>query len=308
MLRSSLWGGVTGIVGLYAGVSSLVSTWTLSPETLHRGSLLYVTFRVPHHAMPSVPLNQIPVIVACVVFLAFLARNKDARLRLLGAYGLATLVFACVGGLLVALEQYDLLKFYWFRFPDTMIPFLTELGICAMLNSIMMGTAGPALVQVVRRVALVALVLITLIPVAGASRRLVRPHVERPQQAALSWIRAATRPSDRILLAADLPEFYVEAERARVVGFVHSPQDESNVIEWHERLLALSGGKPVKEVGFAAVPELVTAFQSLSDQELINLARRYRAQYCLVHADQNRDLPVVYRDQFYEVLRMTDAL
>ena len=71
----------------------------------------------------------------------------DARRRLLAMFALASSGLFLLGLLWAALCADRLLKFYWFRFGDTVIPFVSCLLVCDLARCALMRLAAPRLVK-----------------------------------------------------------------------------------------------------------------------------------------------------------------
>jgi hypothetical protein len=113
-----------------------------------------------------------------------------------------------------------------------------------------------------------------------------RPRVARQWRETCQWIRDNT-PADSLWLTPRHQQtFKWLAQRAEAVNGKDVPQDAAAVVEWQDRREALFP----PETG-------AVGLTGLGEQRLIELARRYGAEYVLVDeflGKRQLDLPIVY--------------
>jgi hypothetical protein len=234
-----------------------------------------------------------------VLIFSNMRRASSPELRLLAHYGLTALALFVLGLLVFWLGPRSWLRFYWFRFGDTV-----PLGLGWVALALWLGDrterwraqeggqhrARMRLVYALPRVATVLLPLLALLPYVLTEplrwRELEIParRIELPEAARTSmgtWIQRNTRRDALFAVDPSLESFYVDAQRAMLVSFKHSPQSELDVLEWYKRLVGLNGGRAPERRGFQAMRELSCGFQRLSAAQLKALVHDYRIDYVL---------------------------
>jgi hypothetical protein len=121
------------------------------------------------------------------------------------------------------------------------------------------------------------------------------------------WIQEHT-PKDSIFITPYLPAFWTYAERAQVASIRRPPRDR-RMIEWHRRLEAINGGRPLVQRGFDIVDDFDANERRLTTKQLSELIRDYGATHYVV-ADPERRLPWprVYADGGYAVYDLRQRL
>jgi hypothetical protein len=293
--------------GLYAVYARLGASNSVD---FARAGEIYVRFRVPHHVLPSYwdrPWWGVwvcaPLLAAAVAFW----RVEDRRYRVILAYILSSSLLFAVGFGAFRLGNTSLLRYYWFRLPDTIIPFLGILTAAALANDALRAR------RVLSRGVLAVGTAVWLAVVAPAFARLLFPSrwpkaqewdVQLEQKPVLDWIRTSTRNGDVFLASPFMEPFYIIAQRAQFVSFKSVPQSEGDMLEWYERIKAANGGRDPSVDGFRARREIEANFYRMSEDELRGLARKYHLDYYVGRTGRRLALPVVYSDPGYSVYKL----
>lgn len=294
---------LTGAPGLFALAAYATGRGTLDPEAARAGAEIYVQFRVPHHVLPETFAPSYRFWFAlCAGGFLLMRLLPSNRYRLLGQYGLAACALFGVGLVVAHFGRVSLLRFYWFRYPDVMLPLLGWFALAMLLHDALgwLRRAKHALLravtlplQFVPLGATCVMALWCLVPYGLDTRTRVLAQELRPKRfsvpeirgsAMTRWIRKHTEPDARFLIDPGLENFYVEAERAVFVSFKHSPQSEGDIVEWYRRLTLLNGGRTPRGKGFGALREIALSYRLLSPAQLEALAREYDLDYLLTKA------------------------
>jgi hypothetical protein len=83
------------------------------------------------------------------------------------------------------------------------------------------------------------------------------------------------------------------------VSFKHSPQTDSDNIEWYKRIQILNNGSEHREDGFAMVDDIDEAFYRLSPGAITSIARQYNLHYYLGKKGARLPFPAVYSNGAY---------
>ncbi len=319
ILLSSPLALMTAVPALYAVGQYLADSATV--DSL-RAATIYVIERNPHHTFPGAWTKPWAVrfSASCLLFAGILRFSRIPARRDFAAYGLGSSLLFCAGLALYYTGNYHWLKLYWFRHPDVIIPFIGFFLAASLLSDPVTAEtknddtqAAGSFPPWVRAAALCVGIVLS---VAGIGRsayafrdhlakivRSERPfylaHLEPELRDALFWIKANT-PRDAVFLASPaLDEFYISAERAMFVSFKHSPQTDSDNIEWYKRIQILNNGSEHREDGFAMVDDIDEAFYRLSPGAITSIARQYNLHYYLGKKGARLPFPAVYSNSAY---------
>lgn len=269
--------------------------------TVQEANYIYVFERLPHHLVfhqfPHAWMARHAALAAVFFGLALLALRTDrARLdvrRLLGFVGGAVGI-AVVGIIIDQSTLYHdtiaarLLRFYWYRPADAMVP----CGVALLLPLVIeQQRARRPQLAAWASVGVLLLAFVPLLmwnlqrqqhPLPGATLQ-TSQQGEQPLTmaeaearhadwvATCRWI-AENTPRDAIFLTPrNQQTFKWYAERAEVVAVKDIPQDARGIVDWRKRLNDVFA-YPVNRFGYAA----------LSDEQMAALANRYDASFVIL--------------------------
>lgn len=281
---------VTGGWGLYAMGAQVFGGGPAPPG----GWADYVLMRVPHHVHPGAWSGSgwmIELAVALAILIVVWRRSRNPAIALLARYGLAALGLFAAGLILWLAGAVELLRFYWFRFGDAMIPFIVAMliayGAGLLYRRFVKSGTGRLMGRTAALLAMGVVVTVYAIRTGkGIDRMDDRPWAPVPYGTLLDRIERETPADALFLISPTMQEFYVRAERRTFVSFKHSPQSAADVVEWRQRLRLLNRGRPITVRGFAAAEEIERNFYNMSAEEVRHLARITGADYYLGKEEQ----------------------
>jgi hypothetical protein len=309
------------LVAIYDGISirtilvplagyalfSAVGTYNVASEIVRASGVPDVShiiaYRFPHHMVPATWDSawwwRLPLLGAgWIAAYGHTSRLEGPRRLLL--FGAFTMV-PFVGGLLVAPFDHRgiFLKYYPFRMGASLFPFIVILGGYFVLQRWVRGRV----LAVVLTLALTILMTNATYTFARQVRSFkVRPDAEPAWVEACTWIREMTPRAAVILAPPARPSFTLLAQRAMVVQFKFFPFTQAEVLEWHRRLLDLTGGRrPRDPVNPEA--ELNEFYFQLTDVEIARLAQKYGADYVLTRCDESHKSALVFSTKTYCVYK-----
>lgn len=293
---------------------------------------IYIQYRVPHHVFPGAwdaPERFAILGAGVIVVLTAALFGRSRRLRYLGYYAIGSLVLFLAGLIIYWAGAYDLLRFYWFRFPDTIIPFLTLMSLALMLSTYLGGTvplgrrngekddadrSGKLSPARIKRMRILGGAAISLVAILSISRIVPQiPGIEdrdgkgwgdpiaRPM---LEWIKAHTPHESVMLVSPTMQSFYVQAERAMFVSFKHSPQSAADIVEWYRRLTLCNGGIPPTRGNHEVLDELDRNFYDLDEKSIREISRLYGVTHYLGRPDHVLALPEAHRTSDFILYRI----
>ncbi len=305
--------GVVPVLGLSADASAVERA---------EAARIYVVERLGHHLLPRTfaePLvaRHVLAIVAWWL-LARQVRRTPARTRLDAFTGVALGV--SLTGLVIAAAEpfapatvYGLLRFYWFRLADVMVP----LALAAAAVAVLEDDAVCERLMPVRPAAarwIVALLLIADLaaqsahwPLPGRERLAARADSKLDVAAwvdVCAWVRAHTPPESRFLTPRGAGSFTWRTDRPEVVSWKNSPQDPRSLIEWRRRIVDVFS--PTGRLG-----DMGASVAVLSPERIREVAATYGATHAIVPtpAAWQSELPFerVYANAGYAVYRITGS-
>lgn len=281
-------------------VPAIGLTWNQDPEVIRRANNIYVYQRLSHH-LEFLELfrtldgrrhivRHVSLALAWLVIAVVLRRDERCR-RVNAMVGGAVLI--ALAGALIDYATYNnndlgakLLRFYWFRLSDALLPMGMALGLVALMEharqwkpAAFHGLAVAGMLAMGVNLGLIvyeryqdfrpradAQTLNAMQGDAGWTRQ----HFEN-WLAVCAWIKANTDEDARFLTPYRQQTFKWYAQRSEVVNWKDIPQDATGIVQWWNRMQEIYP-PPVKKIGLA----------KRGDGKLAELARKYHADYILV--------------------------
>ena len=310
-MRLGLVGGI--ILGSCGLVPALLLARDVDPALRDEANRIHVYDRLPHHLYPPAFRSQrryafTGQVVAWLLLVPWTwseKRKKTAALLVVGALGitLAGLSITWLGDGHRDLQA-SLLRYYWFRFSDALLPAGVSLAAVALwerLRSKRPRVAG------VWFALLILLGAAHLVDQTRWNRGWIHPRGFKPRsgrvdtkqfadwQDACRWVKENTPPDALFLTPRQSRTFVWYTGRSEVVTRKDVPQDAAGVIEWRRRLEAIH-----RDRSTGAWRDSLT---ELSPEELRRLAADYGAEYLLTDTSPPLDLPRVFANDTYAIYR-----
>jgi len=312
---------VGGVLAAAAGVApALGLTATADPAIRAEGVRIYVVERLPHHLLPrtfadGMLARHVLAIVAWWLVQRLLPASP-ARGRVT-AFTLAAIGIAVVGLAIALVEPWapavahGLLRFYWFRLADAVVPFALATTVAAALAAdAVCGRITPARPALVRGIAAILLVADLVVqsghwPLPGRAGPAPRSDAKLPAAAwadVCGWVRDHAPADACFLTPRGAASFTWRTGRREVVSWKNSPQDAASLVEWRRRIVACfsrTGG----------IVDMERSTVSLGPDRLRSVAARYGADHLIAPVDAPfiDDVPGerLYANQAYAVYRLT---
>jgi Domain of unknown function (DUF6798) len=253
LVQLALPAGLGLALALCGLLPALELTWGAAAETVRQANRIYVYERLPHHLLPQrMPIVFVVrhlLLVAALVPLVRLAPPGESINRLrsfvaaavgIAAAGMAISLLACCDADLAA----GLLRYYWFRMSDVMVP----LGVSLLAAAVLCRWQA-------QRHPLFALALTAALLAAGAhlgQQMWLRQTYPRPRadwgvadfedyEEICRWAAEHTPPDALFLVPRMSQTFRWHTGRAEVVTRKDLPQDAPGIVEWWRRLTTIYG-------------------------------------------------------------------
>lgn len=284
--------GVLPALGLSAGASA---------DERARAAFVYVVERLPHHLLVRTFADGMVArhVLAVIAWWLLLPTAPSVAGRRMTAF-VAASVGVSLAGLGVSLLEavaptaaYGLLRFYWFRLADGVVP----LGLALAAAGALAAPAGVPGGIGRRRVALVAVAAMLAVDLAFESRHWPLPGrkglvarsektVQTPAwQKVCAWVRENTPADACFLTPRGASSFHWHAGRREVVCWKNVPQDPRAILEWRQRVVdcfSVDG----------TLKSLVSSTAALGGERLLEAARKYGADHVIVPVNPLEPFPL----------------
>ena len=301
---AALWGALFP-VGLLLALAGVVPALGLSAgaDTAMRAAAakIHVVERLPHHLLLRTFADGMVARHLLAILLWWLLRclpvaaspAVQAARRRVDRFVLAALVISLAGVAISLLESfspntaYSLLRFYWFRLADVLVPFGLATAVAALLaDDAAIGRLLPTRPAVTR--AVVALLLCLDLahesrhwPLPGRTGLVARSDTKveaAPWREICDWVAANTPADACFLTPRGAASFTWWTGRREVVGWKNSPQDARSLVEWRQRFVDC-----FSRDGTVSNMERSTA--ALGPERLSMVAEKYGATHAIIPLD-----------------------
>lgn len=250
-----------GLIALFGLIPALALQRDVNPEVSAKAARIYTFYRLPHHLVPS-SFQLHWYLRHGALILSTLVLVKQSRLRVLHSplaiYTASALGLSAIGLIIGMTIEWSpnlsakLLRFYWFRLSDAMLPLFFSTMVTHSLLSKRPGFFRVACIITLMAAALLSYRAINQsrlnLPPAVTHRILgFDPSATRTEQqqafkdwlAVCSWARHSSEPSEVFITPRHQQTFKWYAERAEVSNWKDVPQDAASLVQWYERFQAL---------------------------------------------------------------------
>jgi len=283
--------GFLAIVSYGAGAASVDSSLAARIYTWRNWHHLHLLFRTTGFS----EVNAFKILSAVgTVFLAWWIVPKSADYRQsksLLLYGAIASLWLLVGATASVARMYDLLKYYLFRFPDVMVPFVLVFGAAAAGSELFRRYRQHGVANGLRGLSTVAIVGAVLLATVGSFdsvssliHRMV-PHprggvpiADKAEREFYEWISTETEEGDLFLMPPfGNEDFFLKAQRPQFFSFGAMSSTDPEIIEWYRRLTYVNGGTPpdLEVIHTVLQPQYESNYLSLSQDRLSVVADRW---------------------------------
>jgi hypothetical protein len=98
--------------------------------------------------------------------------------------------------------------------------------------------------------------------------------------------------------------FTYMAERSNVADFKNNPDSGLYMSQWFERLRDLAGGNLPNGRGYDNRQLLNKAYAGLSAEQLIEIGKKYRAEYAVLPKSTKVDFEILYKNNGYQLVKL----
>lgn len=312
------WGGAM-LLALPGLLPAAALTWHVPPETVAAANRIYVFERLSHHlvftAFPPDAVLRFGLLLLLGGVLVYV-QPRTAALRRLGWFVTGSLLLAGAGGFLsVGLGAHEslaagLLRFYWFRLADAMLPAgvaLASVSYIAVARRVApVWSAGCLLLSICAAGTHVGDVLQTRLTYASPRSDWTLDDPESWWEIC-DWIAGNTPPDAVFLTPRMAATFRWYTNRAEVANKKDVPQDAAGLVQWWQRMEDLYSlpGDPQPATMSQPPPQWRASLVSLGEEQLVRLGRKYGAEFVVTAAYPPLRLPKISPpNETYAVYRL----
>ncbi len=317
---------VAGVLVAGVGIVPALSlTSGVEPDVRVAATHIYVVERLSHHLLVRTFADGFIArhVLAILLWAAVLrlSPSSPARQRAAG-FTIAAIVLSAIGCGISLLEPvapdmtYGLLRFYWFRLADGLVPLSLSLAVASLVWG--------GLWQFWQRIGMAAMICFLGADLFHESRHwplpwrhtLVARSDSKMQAAAwqdiCEWVRDNTPADACFLTPRGASTFTWRTGRREVVAWKNMPQDPKSLVEWRARIVDCFSHD-------GTLNALERSTVSLGLQRMQLVAQRYGANYAVVPADRVGPAPLdgsqpplpwplLYANAGYAVYHMTEIM
>ena len=299
---------ITGIIG----ISEIINSFFLNTSQViqNKGWDIYVNIRVPHHVIPNLSSDTwIKLIILTIITLLFL-KSKCHTKRLVALYSLSSVIVIIIGFIVYYFLESHYMRYYFFRFSDIILPFLTLLLIATLYH----------------RIKYIYLLLIGLVIIPSIIKKdstseflssksyNINTIKEKTNQVSHKgssgidtkineWIIQNTNESDKFIVPPDKLYFCMNTGREIFVSWWILPNQQEykstntipqDMIEWYNRLKLLN-----LNTDFNNLRDIKNNYTKLDKQSILDIQSNYtNIKYILTPITMKLDFPIAKQTDY----------
>jgi len=294
---------ISGLVGFYGIFIQLIN---IADNISNLGWDIYVNIRIPHHSIPSYFPRRIWLYITSfsLINILILIKTKIIKPRLLSTYALSTVGISFIGlAIFLVNESSSLLRYYFFRFSDIMLPLLTIISITYFVIEKANTYSIKAKSTIYYSTLLVTSIFYMLSMYKCYSDIRINSDTELYDLDMISWVKNNTDSRDGFIANPNSNMFYVNYERSIFVSWKHSPQNNNDIIEWYNRLKLLNIGND-----FTTINEVTANYIDITETQVLSIQETYtNLRYVLVPKTKYLYFPVRHKSSTNTLYEITNS-
>ena len=304
LIRASPIFFLSGAVGIY-GI--LYQFFLTEGNITNLGWEIYVNIRVPHHVLPSYFRIEtwIKMAIFTLLNILFLIKTKNLKVKLLSSYALFSVIISLIGlAIFFVLGNSHHLKYYFFRYADIMLPFITLVNAVSIAIEKKNKTLLKRKNQIKTAVVIISLFCITpeLMYIQDNATLSPQKMLESTVEdiAMIKWVKKNTSKNEVFITPPGASFFYINYERPMFVSWKHSPQGATDLEEWYKRLKLINRGNDFINIG-----QVYEGYFSLTEVEILAITEEYPDMgYFLTLNSIILDFPLLFKSSKYSLYQI----
>lgn len=302
LIKLSPWFLVFGAVGIYGLIYQLTAS-AASSEVNQAWGDIYVKIRVHDHTYPKSFVNELWIkwAIFMIVNLVVIIYEKGEKIKQLAAYGFSSGLISLIGLIIFWFDQTHLLKYYFFRFADVILPLTTILICCYYILQLL--KTNVVLRNKFYNVGLYVVVgvLITIITISNKENYIIDQNeilLKKSGDIEMeNWIREHTDKNDVFIVNPNVDYFYIYYQRPVFVIWKYAPQNGEDLIEWDKRLKFLNKNKP-----YSGISELEKSYTKLNEEDIDEIVNNYpNVKYLMMIRSAPLNYPIAHQTRSHNL-------
>lgn len=275
---------ITGIIGIAEIINSLFLN--TSQIIQNKGWDIYVNIRVPHHVIPDFSIETWSILITFTIFNLLFLKSKHYTKKFIALYSLSSIVIIIIGFIVYYSFESHYMRYYFFRFSDVMLPFLTLLlvstldhkikYICLLVISLIIS---PSIIKNDSISEFLSNKSYSINYIKDKTNQISSKGGNGIDSRIKEWILQNTNKSDQFIIPPDNLYFCMNTERKIFISWWMLPNQydyksvanlPSNMIEWYNRLKLLNQNND-----FNTLKEVQLNYISLNRESIIDIQKKY---------------------------------
>jgi len=277
-------------IGIYGIIYQLIIA---SGNISNIGWDIYVNIRVPHHTIPSVLSRKywIFLVIFSSINIYIFIKTKIINIKYISIYTLTTVGISLLGLVVFFIfGNSHILKYYFFRFADVMLPLLTLISITYFIIEEL-----KTLPTKTKKLINFSIIIIVFSFFAFKIKLINSEYNSYSNQKSydtemIAWVKNNTTANDIFIVNPNSDMFYINYERPMFVSWKHSPQNNNDIIEWYNRLKLLNGGND-----FSTLNEITTNYENITENQILAIQKTYgNLRYIIMPKSKFLNFPILH--------------
>jgi len=316
---------VTASFGIYSIIQNAASSLTHGlKETDYT-----VVFRNPSITTPLFWQGKwiLRLVLTVSFLLAVFLISREKKIKICSFFGFSSILFFGIGLVLFKFDQIAYLKYFWFRFPDVILPLFSFMLFFVFMSRAADFLASQNVFRTKRLYIKVIVIEAMFIILSGllliqGGMKFVKSYVLLARQGeffylsdvepdlkeALIWIRTNTPKESIFLTSPMIDKFRVATERAQFVSFKLYPVLGEFVPEWFRRIKLCNNNQDLKifERGLKEIMD--NNFYSMEENFIRKLTKDYGVDYYLAKSNMDYSFTRLYENKSYTLYNLKSYL
>jgi hypothetical protein len=265
------------------------------------------------------PMWYLKFIAFIVFFVLLYFFPRDYKKKTIAGYAIGSIMLYCTGIIIYYAGMIPLLKFYWFRFADTVLPFLFYITVAVMLSDFIRS-------EIVKRTKIIRVAVFVmgitaslagviytgsdftanLRKIISSGKPLFLSSLDIDIQKTQQWIKNNTPSGAIFLVNPSWTYFYYLAERPMIVSFKHSPQSDKKIIEWFDRMTMIIGKDhdPKKLARFPFKRTAMKGYSELTEERVRAIHEKFPFKFYIAENKNRMPYQKVFAQGKYTVYKI----
>jgi hypothetical protein len=268
------------------------------------------------------------ILIYLIILVTVYILTESKKLRFLTGFTIGTFILFLIGLMFYYFNYTSLLRFYWFRVPDSLILLMINIVIAIIISDILRLTHNYEYKNILKEIkirnkirilsAVIIIISVTIyfqsiirltnkidnISINKSVEKQINYRNYTKIMPVLTWIKENTDKSSIFLVHPGLNGFSAYSERSMFVSFKKIPINSEEILEWFVRIKLCNNLKAFKHNRFKALNELGGNFNTLDEKIIRFISSKYNISYFLTASNKKYSFPITYSDKKYKLYKI----